>query len=104
MLRTQRKRCSRQGLRRMMEITLCVSVAACALSSASLLSGCEEYTVATPPPPPPPPVDPSDPDGDGFKAKSTLGKARESAEHIKDKSDAYQKKVGDFADEVFNEK
>ncbi len=88
----------------MVEITLCVSIAACALSSASLLSGCEEYTVATAPPPPPPPADPSDPDGDGFKAKSTLGKARESAENLKDKSDAYQKKVGDFADEVFNEK
>lgn len=71
------------------------------ISTAAILGGCEEYTVAPTPPPPPPPIDPLDPDGDGFHAKSVLGKAKETAENQIDKMNEYQQKVGDFADEVF---
>ncbi len=104
MLRLHQNTQSHSGARTILRVGMVFASLSFASPILFLTGGCEEYTVAPAPPPPPPPKDPSDPDGDGFKKKSVLGKAKESAENRIDEMNEYQKKVGDFADELFDQK
>ncbi len=104
MLRLQKNFESRRALQLILGVGVVAVGQALLVPTLALTTGCEEYTVASAPPPPPPPKDPSDPDGDGFKRKSVLGKAYETAENRVENMNEYQRKVGEFADDLFDQK